>query len=405
MSLKSKGTSEDNAAIYEIGLFRYSDYGNTESLYTDGSPADDFDFQDDYINKRKRFACVRHSPDAINAFKGGEKASRAFGVIGYLCHTFALLFVMMVEIGIIAAKAKLLWLITRILIPISLLSSLCIFSIFGSDYCQDDSFDSCDLSSTGVAAIVNIIFIIATICLSWIVGVPENPILMIRLWRLSDNKSFETEVETLETENDNTSQRCISTSAFRYTYLGLIALTWIFWNIAIFHCSFLALGWKSTAYGDREVLGLFNKALREDYFEGKIFSCSAYTYGERIEYFDAAFKSGRFWGALGYLLHTVAFLVVLSVESVVYLRKAILWRVARVCLGISFLSSILIFSAYGTESCMSSEDDDSEMTCVPYAAGIIAIWNIVLLLALMVVSFFISVPVNPIFFVSRIIKN
>jgi hypothetical protein len=145
---------------------------------------------------------------------------------------------------------------------------------------------------------------------------------------------------------------------------------------------------------------LFNKALREGLYEdkgpGKIYACSAYSYEERIQ-FDGAFKAGRFVGAFGYLIHTLVLLVVLSVEFVVVWKREHLWRAARILVVVSLICHILLFTVFGTELCSS---DDSEDKCVPYAAGIIGIWNVLLMGGLVVAAWLTPVPEQPMFFVT-----
>jgi hypothetical protein len=73
---------------------------------------------------------------------------------------------------------------------------------------------------------------------------------------------------------------------------------------------------------------------------------------------------------------------------------------------VSFVCSVLIFSAFATESC---EDADGllysgllysyDVKCVPGAGGIIAIFNIVLILAALVISWLACAPGKPVFLV------
>lgn len=120
---------------------------------------------------------------------------------------------------------------------------------------------------------------------------------------------------------------------------------------------------------------------------------------------DAAQDASRFFGALGYTVHMIATLIVLLVEICVHQRAKLLWAVTRVLMLISMMCSVLIFVAFASEVCRNDWDDDDverrfeDYNCSPGPAGIIAIFNIILILLATILSWIFQAPDHPLYHV------
>lgn len=184
----------------------------------------------------------------------------------------------------------------------------------------------------------------------------------------------------------------LSNGKAHYAFVGLLALTWIFWNVAIFHCTFIHLDRDDySLYDDDLDYGIFTIAQHEVYNDDKIYACVAYPpYMDH----DGATKSARFFGAMGFIFHTLALLIVLCLELCVFWRSHLLWRVVRCFTIASLVSSLLIFSIFGTDYAGSFDDNKG----VPGGAGTVAIINVFLLCGTMVLAWLINAPENPVFF-------
>jgi hypothetical protein len=171
-------------------------------------------------------------------------------------------------------------------------------------------------------------------------------------------------------------------------------LTWIFWNVAVFHCTFVNLGFEIIDY--KQPLGLFNEPRLEDPDDpsSSIYTCMAYR-PEFKDEFDGALNAARFFGAFGYIVHTLAFFIAIVV--MLCLRHdcvPLIWMIVRVLVIVSLVCSLLIFSAFGTEMCA-----DSGTKCSPGGAGIAAIFNIFFIIAVLVFSWLVHAPDRPLLFV------
>lgn len=193
---------------------------------------------------------------------------------------------------------------------------------------------------------------------------------------------------------DSTLTLANSRCSDRYIFLGVLFVTWVFWNVAVFHCSFLSIGPKSIDYKDRDSFGIFNAPV---YDGSRIYACVRYN-PNTFKDMDAAENSARFFGAFGYIMHTLAFFMAVLVELFVYQKVQLIWTVVRILLIISFICSVLIFSMFGTDGCKNAE---SNMKCVPGSAGIVAIFNLCLMIGALAMSWFVYAPEHPFFYVRR----
>lgn len=370
MSIEIKEAADGSYThIADMGLF--SARGDVEVM-TGNVPLDHWPTQS--------LVCSGYNPEVVDVFSSGERAGRTFGMIGYVMHTIALVLIMLVELCTLQRTLRF-WFTARILLVISLLSSFFTFSFLSADYCNEDTTD-CSLSAAGMTSIGNILMIMALLYIARLVDVPTRPMFAIRLWRNSDN-------DGKDTPSDN--QSSTTSSALRYSYLGLALVAWFFWNISIFNCTFLAVGAEGMDYAEREVLGIYSQALRVvkgDGSAGKIYTCQASPYS------DAAFNTSRFFSALGYVMHTMAFVIIFFVELFVSKRTQKLWLIGRGLWIASSVCLLLVFAVFGSNRCKSGN------TCVPYAAGIIAIWNILVMIGLVCVSWMLCEPSHPVFFVA-----
>jgi hypothetical protein len=172
------------------------------------------------------------------------------------------------------------------------------------------------------------------------------------------------------------------------------------------------MGGDDVDYKDMIAVGLFSHALYEDKYVDKLYGCARWS-PDAIDDLDGAYNAARFFGAFGYIMHTLAFFITVVVMLFVrHERVPLIWMILRGLVIVSFVCSLLIFTAYDTEGCEEFESSPlfiyyytsyvyayEDMNCVPGAGGIIAIFNVVLILASLVFSWLVCAPEKPVFFV------
>lgn len=175
----------------------------------------------------------------------------------------------------------------------------------------------------------------------------------------------------------------------RYFAYLLLVVAWIFSVCIIADCTFLRIGLSGTAYGDLDEYGIFEFNL--DAPGGH--RCAAYSGGTPI---SAGFKAARAFGVLTSLLLGVAMMQVACLELFTDYKRARMWAMVRVQVMLSLLCQLLTFSAFAEESC-----GFPGSKCVPGAVGILAIFNVVILLVISWMYCVISPPDYPMFEVRR----
>jgi hypothetical protein len=90
-------------------------------------------------------------------------------------------------------------------------------------------------------------------------------------------------------------------------------------------------------------------------------------------------------------------LQLLSLRLLLQEKREFIWKAARIQAIIAPLAQLLTFTAFGDDSC-----SGSNVKCVPGAAGIIAIFNIFILIALACVCWFAAPLEQPLFEIKRL---
>lgn len=168
----------------------------------------------------------------------------------------------------------------------------------------------------------------------------------------------------------------------RCFFVGLMFLTWIFWNIALFHCTFIRF-FSNNVDDPGHFYGIFREPR---YSFDRLYTCVRF-----LREINGARYASRAFGVLGYMCHTLALIILFFLEGcLVTVRKDLLWKIVqRLTIG-SALFSVLIFVMFGWEFCR-----DPFISCVPGPTGILAIFNIFGLFAAVVLSCLINAPRHP----------
>ena len=151
-------------------------------------------------------------------------------------------------------------------------------------------------------------------------------------------------------------------------------------------CTFIRAGLKDTDYSDLTEYGLFKFNLGSDANEHQCVSFS------NTVTFSAAAKTARAFGVICCLLTSFVMIQVLSLQLFLRYKREFVWKNARILALLAPLAQVLTFTAFGDDSC-----NASNAKCVPGAAGIIAIFNIVILMAFAFVCWLASPPEQPLF--------
>lgn len=172
--------------------------------------------------------------------------------------------------------------------------------------------------------------------------------------------------------------------------IWLSIITWIFSVVAVADCSFARSGLKSADYSDlRSETGLFNYNLASDEHQCVSFS-------NTVNH-SAAIKTARAFGAICCLLTSFVMLQVLSLRLFLQHKRTFVWKCTRIQAIAAPFAQVLTFTAFGDNSCSASN-----VKCVPGAAGIIAIFNVLFLIALACVCWFAVPPEFPLYEIKRL---
>lgn len=180
----------------------------------------------------------------------------------------------------------------------------------------------------------------------------------------------------------------VTLSASRLIFPTLLLISWVFWNVSLFHCSLLRIYFSGTGYGDGFGLGPFTSQ-----GGGAGTSCNAFD-SELKDVLPTAMKISRALGLTGYAFHSLALLTVIALDAFCTCKNSpLLWKFVRAWVVAAMLCSIFIFAAFFQETCTTSVFGLG-FTCSPGPAGIVAIVNTFVLVALIVVSRKTDAPVQ-----------
>lgn len=182
---------------------------------------------------------------------------------------------------------------------------------------------------------------------------------------------------------------CVASLFGRVTAYTFLIVAWIFSVSIIADCTFLRIGLSDTKYGELDEFGIFQINL--DSPEGH--RCAAYRGATPI---SAGFKAARAFGVLNSLALGIAMVQVACLQLFTDYKRSCMWLSVRVEIIIGFVCQLLTFSAFAEESC-----GFPDTKCVPGAAGILAIINVVLLMVLMWMYWILPSPAGPMFEITR----
>ena len=188
-------------------------------------------------------------------------------------------------------------------------------------------------------------------------------------------------------------------ASFRLITVALIACACSVSVVGVNRCTFLLVGSRhpqgqSLASGSSFAgKGLFSQAIDDD-TNGEFLGCVAYS-EETVGELDAAFKTGRAFGAITSLLTTTV--LVLGIAQLfchVTLRHRI-WFFLRALLPVITLAQMITFTAFASNVCQGIAE------CRPGGTGIAVILNVFLLTILSIVVCVVPPPLNPVFKLQR----
>ena len=170
-------------------------------------------------------------------------------------------------------------------------------------------------------------------------------------------------------------------------WLSIIA--WIFSVVALADCTFVRNGFEGASYTDLSELGLFGYNLASDERQ-----CVSYS---NTVNFSAAAKTARAFGVICCLLTSFIMLQVLSLQMFLQPKREFVWKSTRFQVIAAPLAQILTFTVLGDDVCL-----EPNAKCVPGAAGIVALINVFVLIALACVCWINTSPEQPLYEIKRL---
>ena len=182
--------------------------------------------------------------------------------------------------------------------------------------------------------------------------------------------------------------------------MGVLFLSFVCWNVAVFHCSLVRI-YPSGDYKGGIDYGLYRAAVytapadgSNQLFDNPFYTCSAYHSPHELFVDVQTIRTSRAFGVLGIIFQTVALLLVLAVElCLTWRRKHHVWNIVRVCLVMSMICSGLIFVDFSNKLCTDIQD----LHCAPGPGGIVAICNMLFTLVAVVLSWVMKAPSHPLY--------
>lgn len=147
--------------------------------YKDGIDIGLFSFRD-YDIKGDENGCRNFAPD--DDIDAGQKAARAFAIMGFMFHTVAFGMVFMMEYFTTWYKQTM-WNVSRGLIVASAVCSALVFSAFAD--CADVDGIKCVPGPSGIIGVFNFFVLIAVIAISFLTSVPQHPVYSVTRWNAS----------------------------------------------------------------------------------------------------------------------------------------------------------------------------------------------------------------------------
>lgn len=176
----------------------------------------------------------------------------------------------------------------------------------------------------------------------------------------------------------------------RWSMFGLTLLSMIFSYVGLAGCQFLKVSFEEAPDGDRAMgYGFFNQVVYDS--DGDKIGCLPYDEDQKDEYFsDSAWVAGRAFGTLTVMAMTVAFSMLSLVMLFLDMYKDSLWLALKAIYVIAFLTNLFTFSVFAADVC-------SATSCKVGPAGGLVIFNIFILIFLIIVSWLVPPPPNPVF--------
>jgi hypothetical protein len=161
----------------------------------------------------------------------------------------------------------------------------------------------------------------------------------------------------------------------RIGFLSLVFIAWVKSLVGVRRCTFLLVGPPDVGRSQYTGLGLFHQAA---YSESNFIGCVDYADNTQ-SHFDSTFLMARVFGTTTTLCMTVIMLLVL-IQLCVHVVRDELWLLQRILVPSATVSQFLtIVLAFQTDMCQTLT---TPVQCVPGAAGLVAIFNLLLLTAL-----------------------
>lgn len=171
--------------------------------------------------------------------------------------------------------------------------------------------------------------------------------------------------------------------------LWVSVVAWVFSVVSVAACTFVKSGLESASYRDLAEFGLFNYNFASD-------ERQCVSYGNTVNY-SAAAKTARAFGVICCLLTGFAMIQALSLQLFLRSNRELVWKSTRILLMAAPLAQLLTFTTFGDDVCLAPN-----VKCVPGAAGIIAILNVFVLVALAVVCCITPPPAQPLYEIKRL---
>jgi hypothetical protein len=183
---------------------------------------------------------------------------------------------------------------------------------------------------------------------------------------------------------------------------GLTLLSMIFSYAGLAGCQFLKVKAEETPgfFGQLAIerpgdmgFGFFNVVVYDS--DGDKIGCLPYDKDVKDEYFsDSAWRAGRAFGTMTVMALTVAFFMLALVMLFLDMYKDTLWLALKATYVIAFLTNLFTFSVFAADIC-------SATSCKAGPAGGLVIFNVFLLIFLIIMSWLVPPPSNPVFRLSE----
>ena len=386
-----------------------------------------------YDERGDRLGCVAHGGPSDAAPGALLRTARAFGVLAALLSGLSVLFTAAVAAWKPPKWSDLAWNAAKYALVGAAMCQMMTFMVLGDpELCGSTG---CTLVGVGVLAVFNTLMLAALSLAFIFLPLPVSPWLV--WWQRvgdDDDEGADESVKdatalsssqqasgairdySYEVEEDGVSIICSSVSqqsnqqrssihivtsiqeltSFRLITVALLVVACSVSVVGVNRCTFLLVGPRQGSLTTSSTFtgkGLFSQAIHD--INGDFLGCVAYS-SQTISEFDAAFRTGRAFGAITALFMTTA-LVLGTVQLFCHsaLRKRI-WFSFRLFLPVVTVSQLIAFTAFGSNICQGIAE------CRPGGTGVVVILNIFLLATLSLLVCLVPPPLNPVFKFLRI---